>query len=418
MAIHAGEATPRDGDYLGARAQSSRPPAWSAHGQQILLRIPRAPSPRRCPSGYALQDLGRHQLQDLLEAEHIFQLCGPGLPAEFPPLRSLDQQPTNLPAQPTPLIGREHERAALRPCSPPPAPGSSPSSARWHRQDPPRVAGRGGDARDVPRWGLVGAACRRNEPGARAAGDRRSPRRAGEPGRAAADDAWGPSRVPPNPAPAGQHRAPARRGSADPRSARGRSRARRFSPPAGNRCACVPSASSRSRRCRFPQRGSAGLSVEAALASPAVRLFVERAQARQTDLSLWMRTRSPTSSRSVSGWTGSRSRSSWPPPACGCFRRLRSLARLDQRLAILTGGARDLPARQQTLRATIAWSHDLLAARGAGALCPPRGLRRRLHDRGRGGGLQRRRRTSARSPRRDRLAGPEEPVASGRRSGR
>ena len=37
------------------------------------------------------------------------------------------------------------------------------------------------------------------------------------------------------------------------------------------------------------------------------------------------------------------------------------LARLDQRLAILTGGARDLPARQQTLRATIAWSHDLLA---------------------------------------------------------
>jgi predicted ATPase/DNA-binding NarL/FixJ family response regulator len=36
------------------------------------------------------------------------------------------------------------------------------------------------------------------------------------------------------------------------------------------------------------------------------------------------------------------------------------LGRLGQRLALLTGGARDLPVRQQTLRATIAWSHDLL----------------------------------------------------------
>src|SRR5262249_45313223 len=37
------------------------------------------------------------------------------------------------------------------------------------------------------------------------------------------------------------------------------------------------------------------------------------------------------------------------------------LARLDRRLPLLTGGARDLPSRQRTLRATIAWSHALLA---------------------------------------------------------
>ncbi len=38
------------------------------------------------------------------------------------------------------------------------------------------------------------------------------------------------------------------------------------------------------------------------------------------------------------------------------------LERLEQRLPLLTGGARDLPERQRTLRATIDWSHDLLSA--------------------------------------------------------
>src|SRR5262249_10606043 len=36
------------------------------------------------------------------------------------------------------------------------------------------------------------------------------------------------------------------------------------------------------------------------------------------------------------------------------------LFRLNSRLDFLTGGARDLPARQQAMRAAIAWSHDLL----------------------------------------------------------
>ena len=44
----------------------------------------------------------------------MFQLIAPDLPADFPPLTTLDARATNLPVQPTPLIGREQEVAAVR----------------------------------------------------------------------------------------------------------------------------------------------------------------------------------------------------------------------------------------------------------------------------------------------------------------
>ena len=56
-----------------------------------------------------MRSLGAHALRGLQEPEEVFQVVAPGLPVDFPPLRSLPHHPTNLVAMPTPLIGRDDE---------------------------------------------------------------------------------------------------------------------------------------------------------------------------------------------------------------------------------------------------------------------------------------------------------------------
>ena len=90
------------------------------------------------------------------------------------------------------------------------------------------------------------------------------------------------------------------------------------------------------------------------------------------------------------------------------------LERLDRRLPLLTGGARDLPARQQTLRNAIAWSYDLLDGAAAGALPPALRLRRELHPGGRRGRLRPHRRPGHRRPGRAGVPGRQEPPAPDR----
>jgi hypothetical protein len=55
-----------------------------------------------------------HRLKDLRTPERVAQLAHPDLPAEFPPLRSLDALPNNLPLQLTSFVGREPELVTLR----------------------------------------------------------------------------------------------------------------------------------------------------------------------------------------------------------------------------------------------------------------------------------------------------------------
>ena len=110
MALHTGAATPHDGDYLApALNRLARLLAAGAGGQILLTDATRQLVRDLSPAGMPLQfvDLGEHGLRDLREVERVFQLTAPGLPSDFPPLKSLGRQTHNLPPQLTPFIGRE-----------------------------------------------------------------------------------------------------------------------------------------------------------------------------------------------------------------------------------------------------------------------------------------------------------------------
>src|SRR5829696_9146287 len=111
MALHAGEAIPdARGDYLAAPLNRLSRLLSAGYGEQILLSQAVQQLTRGAlPPGADLRHLGEHRLRDLLEPEHVFQLLHPDLPDRFPPLKSLGSRPNNLPRQPTAFVGREAE---------------------------------------------------------------------------------------------------------------------------------------------------------------------------------------------------------------------------------------------------------------------------------------------------------------------
>jgi predicted ATPase/class 3 adenylate cyclase len=114
MALHAGEALPRNGDYLAAPLNRLARLLAAGHGGQILLtEVVERLVTEALPADVTLRPLGTHRLRDLHEPEEVFQLVAPGLPDQFPPLLGLPRHPTNLTIPPTPLIGREEEVAEI-----------------------------------------------------------------------------------------------------------------------------------------------------------------------------------------------------------------------------------------------------------------------------------------------------------------
>jgi predicted ATPase/class 3 adenylate cyclase len=115
MGLHTGEAALFGDDYGGIDVHRTARIASAAHGGQMLLSdATRALVEPSLPSGVRVRDLGDHRLKDLARPEHLFQLCADGLRSEFPPPRSLESRPNNLPVSPTPFVSRHRELQEIR----------------------------------------------------------------------------------------------------------------------------------------------------------------------------------------------------------------------------------------------------------------------------------------------------------------
>jgi predicted ATPase/class 3 adenylate cyclase len=359
MAIHVGEATPVDGDYLAPVLNRLSRVLSAGYGDQILLTAAARALASTLPPGHDLRDLGQHRLRDLLEAERIYQLVGPDLPSQFPPLKTLDRQPHNLPSQPTEIIGRESELEQLH------ALLTTPGTRLV------TLTGPGGTGKT-----------------------RLAVQAAADVLEAFPDGVWWtPLAALTDPALVLEALA----ASLGVREQAGQTlmaslidhlRSRQtllvldnleqvlsVAPLLAELLAAAPGvvilATSREPlRLRgereFPvaplplPHAGVRISQEAALASPAVQLFLSRAQAVKPDFQV--------TEENAAAIAAICQRLDGLPLAIElAAARVRLLApaallaRLDKRLPLLTGGARDLPERQQTLRAAIAWSHDLLA---------------------------------------------------------
>jgi predicted ATPase/class 3 adenylate cyclase len=115
MGLHTGEPVLSGDNYLGLDVHRAARVMAAGHGGQVVIseatqRLVAA----QLPTGVSLLDLGEHRLKDLSGPQRLYQLLVEGLRSEFPPPRTLESRRSNLPIQPTPLVGRERELEELQ----------------------------------------------------------------------------------------------------------------------------------------------------------------------------------------------------------------------------------------------------------------------------------------------------------------
>ena len=110
IGIHTGEAQCRDNDYFGPVLNRTARLMAVAHGGQIVCSHATADVAQDAPiDDLKLIDLGEHRLRDLSRPERVYQVDAPGLGGDFAPLRSMDSYPGNLPLQVSSFVGRDKE---------------------------------------------------------------------------------------------------------------------------------------------------------------------------------------------------------------------------------------------------------------------------------------------------------------------
>jgi len=114
IGLHTGEGVRGGENYAGIDVNRAARIAHAAHGGQVIVsEATRGLVQRSLPEGVSLRDLGEHRLKDIDHPEHLYDLVIDGLTADFPPPRTLDARPNNLPAQLTSFVGREEEIAEI-----------------------------------------------------------------------------------------------------------------------------------------------------------------------------------------------------------------------------------------------------------------------------------------------------------------
>jgi predicted ATPase/class 3 adenylate cyclase/tetratricopeptide (TPR) repeat protein len=114
MGLHTGEPEVGATGYVGVDVHRAARISDAAHGGQILLSAATYELLRDdVLEDIALLDLGEHRMKDLSRPERLYQLSADGLISQFPPLRTLNNQRTNLPVQVTSFVGRESELSEI-----------------------------------------------------------------------------------------------------------------------------------------------------------------------------------------------------------------------------------------------------------------------------------------------------------------